>query len=253
MNLDQCTISPVGAISQPGALTRRVLRDSAYDTLLDLLLSGALRPNVNLSIDGLARDLGVSPTPIREALVQLEHTGLVERTALRGYRVAPPFTAEQIDQLIDARAIVELGALNLALPQRDSLVSRLRSAHEEHQRVIAEIDAVPEETLNEGERITSYRRYFDADWGFHLAILEHGENPFVVQLAVSLGAHLHRLRQTVLVGLTDSHAASAEHARILAALEAGAPDDQVRIALQEHLDAVRGRAIADCRGEGDVL
>jgi DNA-binding GntR family transcriptional regulator len=227
-----------------------VLRDSAYDILLDMLLGGSLRPNVSLSIDGLARELGVSPTPIREALVQLEHTGLVERTALRGYRVAPPFTAEQIEQLIDARAIVELGALNLALPHRDSLVSVLRSAHEDHQRVIADIDAVPEETLTEDERIASYRRYFDADWGFHLAILEHAQNPFVVQLAVSLGAHLHRLRQTVLVGLTDSHAASTEHARILGALESGAPDEQVRAALRDHIEAVRSRAIADCRGDG---
>ena len=98
------------------------MRDGAYDALLDMLLDGSLRPDVNLSIEGLARELGVSPTPIREALVNLEHTGLITRTALRGYRVAPPFNAEQIGQLLDARAIVELGALDQALRRRDTLI-----------------------------------------------------------------------------------------------------------------------------------
>lgn len=234
-------------------LTRRALRDSAYDLLLNMLLDGSLPPDVNLSIDGLARDLGVSPTPIREALVHLEHTGLVTRTALRGYRVAPPFTAEQVGQLVEARTIVELGALEQALKHRDSLIPILRLAHERHQRVIAEIDDRKHEPIDERERIADYRRYFDADWGFHLAIMEHADNPFIVQLAVSLGAHVHRLRQTVGVGLTDSHEASSEHGLILAALESGAPDDHVQAALREHLQAVRSRSIADSRPQAKEL
>lgn len=211
-----------------------------------MLLDGSLQPDVNLSIDGLARELGVSPTPIREALVNLEHTGLITRTALRGYRVAPPFDAKQIGQLLDARAIVELGALDQALRHRDTLVPALRRAHERHQQVIAEIDA-NEETLTPGERIASYRLYFDADWGFHVVLMQHADNPFIVQLAESLAAHVHRLRQTIGVGLTDSHEASTEHAEILEALEIGAPDDVVRRALRDHLQAVRSRSIADSR------
>lgn len=230
-------------------LHRRALRDSAYDMLLNMLLDGSLSPNVSLSIDGLARDLGVSPTPIREALVHLEHTGLVTRTALRGYRVAPPFTADQIAQLVDARAIVELGALAHALQHRDSLVPVLRQAHERHQQVITEIDALTESKgaseLTDSERIAAYRRYFDADWGFHLAIMEHADNRFVVQLALSLGAHVHRLRQTVGVGLTDSHEASVEHGRILEALESGASAKTVKAALRDHLHAVKARSVAD--------
>jgi DNA-binding GntR family transcriptional regulator len=217
--------------------------------LLNMLLDGSLPPDMNLSIDGLARDLGVSPTPIREALVQLEHTGLVTRTALRGYRVAPPFTAQQVGQLVEARMIVELGALEQALNHRDSLIPVLRLAHERHQRVIAEIDARKHDPTEEHERIADYRRYFDADWGFHLAIMEHADNPFIVQLSVALGAHVHRLRQTVGVGLTDAHEASTEHALILAALESGASDDLVRAALGAHLEAVRSRSIADSRSQ----
>ncbi len=231
-------------VDPPGRLQRRALRDGAYDMLLDRLLDGSLKPDLTLSIDGLARELGVSPTPIREALVNLEHTGLVTRTALRGYRVAPPFNPQQVAQLVDARTIVELGALDHALPSRDALIPVLRQAHELHQQVIADIDAT-EDSLTGSARIASYRRYFDADWGFHFALIRHAENPFLIQLAESLGAHVHRLRQTVGVGLTDSHEASAEHGRILSALQSGAPDEAVRQALRDHLEAVRSRSVAD--------
>ncbi len=239
--------SNAGRASAPFRLERRALRDSAYDRLLNMLLDGSLQPGASISIDGLARELSVSPTPIREALVNLEHTGLVTRSAMRGYRVAPPFDAEQIRHLVDARTIVELGALEQALVRRDSLIPALRTAHELHRRVIADIDAQSDEPLQGGRRIASYRRYFDADWGFHLVIMRHADNPFIVQLAESLGAHTHRLRQSVGVGLTDSHEAAAEHQRILRALEGGAPDEDVRAALRDHLEAVRSRSIADCR------
>ena len=78
-------------------------------------------------------------------------------------------------------------------------------------------------------------------------MMRHADNPFIVQLAESLGAHVHRLRQTVGVGLTDSHEASTEHARILDALETDAPDAEVKEALRDHLEAVRSRSIADSK------
>ena len=172
---------------------------------------------------------------------------MVTRTAMRGYRVAAPFNADQVSQLVDARTIVELGALEQALACRDSLIPALRAAHELHVQVVADIDTQSEGSLRGGERIASYRRYFDADWGFHLVIMRHAENPFIVQLAESLGAHTHRLRQSVGVGLTDSHEAASEHLRILRALESGSSDTDVREALRDHLEAVRSRSIADCR------
>ena len=244
-------IMTVSASSAPQPLGRRVLRDSAYELLLDMLLDGTLPPGAGLSIDGLARDLGFSPTPIREALVHLEHTGLVTRTALRGYRVAPPLTVEQIGQLADARAIIELGALELALGRRRTLIPVLRAAHERHARVIAEIDAeTADRRGTDGDqpdktRIAQYRRYFEADWGFHRTIIEHAGNPFLLDLSTSLGSHVHRLRQSIGVGLTDSHDAGTEHGRVLDALERGAPDLSVLAALREHLEAVRNRSVAD--------
>ena len=62
-------------------LRRRVLRDDVHEILLDRLLSGVYQDGQTLAIDSLARELGVSPTPVREALAWMEHTGLVTRAA----------------------------------------------------------------------------------------------------------------------------------------------------------------------------
>lgn len=225
-------------------LERRALRDSAYELVLGMLLDGTYQPDDNISIDGLARDLGVSPTPIREALVHLEHTGLVTRTALRGYRVAPPLNAVQIGQLVDARAALELGALEHALERREELVPELREAHQLHLAAIESLIDQGGEAIDGEQRVASFRRYFDADWGFHLTILRYADNPFILQMAESLGAHVHRLKQMIGVGL-DAEYAWAEHSRILEAMASGAPAQTVRRTMREHLEAVRERSIAD--------
>ena len=74
--------------------------------------------------------------------------------------------------------------------------------------------------------------------------MQSRDNPFVVQLAESLGADVHRLWQTIGVGLTDSHEASPEHGWILPALETYARDEAVKQARRDHLEAVRSRSIA---------
>lgn len=70
----------------PQLLTRRALADQVYDRLIADLVDGRIEPDSAISIDGLARSLGVSQTPIREALGRLEATGLVTRLPFKGYR-----------------------------------------------------------------------------------------------------------------------------------------------------------------------
>ena len=71
-------------MSSLGPIAARGLGDDVHDALLTMLTSGRLEPDAPLGIDRLAHDLGVSPTPVREALARLEHTGLVVRRANRG-------------------------------------------------------------------------------------------------------------------------------------------------------------------------
>lgn len=222
---------------------RKVLRDGVFDRLVEMLLGDSFAPGANLNIDGLARELGVSPTPVREALVHLEHTGLVSRIALRGYRVSAPLTPDEIGQLNDARVMVELGALDFALQQPDSLKPLLSAAQQQHLDVVAAIRDSPA-PVDEVERIAAYRRYFDADWAFHFAIMRHADNRFILQMAEALGSHVHRLRQSVELGLNDMTEATLEHGRVLDALRRDDPAG-TRQAMRSHLEAVRSRSLAD--------
>ncbi|MEJ5914460.1 GntR family transcriptional regulator [Pseudokineococcus sp. 1T1Z-3] len=223
-------------------LRRQLLRDEVYDALLDMLLDQRLAPGGSLSIDGLARELGVSPTPVREALAFLEHTGLVVRTALKGYAVAPHPGAEQLGHLMEARSVLEIEALRRAVAREGLLAGRLREAHAGHEAAAAAMvdawgPASPPPAV-------VMRHYFEADWAFHLSIVEASGNPYLRDMLQGLGTHLHRLVQSAGRGVTDWQAALAEHGRILRAVEGGDPDQAVA-AMAEHLAGVRERAVDD--------
>ncbi len=226
-------------------LKRKVLRDTVYDSLIDLLMNGELAPGTALSIDALAAQLGVSPTPVREALVHLERTGLVTRAALRGYRVAPPLSIDQIAQLCDARIVIEIGALDLAFNEIDELAIELTRLHAEHERTAAKIAGVrPTKAA-----LAAYRRYLDADWAFHHEIFKFSRNEYLLDSSENLTAHLHQLRQSVTRGIHDTELAVAEHAKVLTAVQAH-DKPAALAALREHLEQVkvrslRGDAMAD--------
>jgi len=224
-------------------LQRRALRDDVYDSVLDMLLSGEITPGESIGIYSVARVLGVSQTPVREAMAQLEHTGLVERTALKGYRVAPPLPPEAMVELVDARAVVEIAAAHAAAADAAALVAELRAAHAAHQAATEALEA----SLREEGAVASLpllRAYFDADWEFHLTVFRHSGNRFLLQMSEQLGSHLHRLRQTAGHASSDARQALTEHAHVLEGF--ASPDPlQGAARMQEHLAAVRARVVAD--------
>lgn len=222
---------------------RRVLRDGVYDAILEKLLDGSTPPGSSLGIDSLARELEVSPTPVREALVQLEHTGLVSRVALKGYKVAPPLTPEQFAELFDMRGILEIAAVERAVSRVDDLVPELRAAHAQHILCAHRVRKL-RGTGGRPTDLADLREYFAADWEFHLTIIRAAGNRFLLQNAEGLSAHVHRLRQTADHGVMDIDQAVDEHAAILAAFEAGDPERAVA-AMREHLGAVARRVSVD--------
>jgi len=71
------------------------------------IMSLRIPPDTRISIDQLARELGVSQTPIREALSQLEAMGLVTKRHYVGYCSAPQLSRKQLDELYEARLLLE--------------------------------------------------------------------------------------------------------------------------------------------------
>ena len=86
---------------------RQPLPGSVYEIVTDMLMTHAFEPGARLNIEELARTVGVSPTPVREALARVEADGLIVKQPGRSYTVAPLMGIEQVREL--------MGAINLHL------------------------------------------------------------------------------------------------------------------------------------------
>lgn len=225
------------------SVERRALRDGVYDAILEILLENGVAPGESLSIDGLARDLGVSPTPVREALGQLEHTGLVTRAALKGYRAAEPLSQDQMHALLTARAVIEVAATRAAVPAPDPVLAELEAAHDEHEMSVRRVQRM---NLTQRDKLdwSTMRKYYDVDWNFHLVLLRHCGNSYLLDMAEGLAPHLHRLRQSMTYGTTDVELAHDEHEAIVDAVRSG-DADQAAAAMESHLQLVTARAWAE--------
>src|SRR4051812_4163860 len=107
---------------------RYSLTSDVYDVVMDMLMNHTLAPGSPLNIEGLARVLGVSPTPVREALARIESEGLVAREPRRGYTVAPLIGLQELRDLTDLRLLIEPATAEAAaIHASPGQASKLRS------------------------------------------------------------------------------------------------------------------------------
>ena len=81
----------------------RTLSEQVFEIVRERIVAGSIRPEAPIRQDALAAELGVSKIPLREALARLEHEGLIQGQANRGYSVRP-LSAEQADE--DRKSVV---------------------------------------------------------------------------------------------------------------------------------------------------
>lgn len=201
------------------------LRDQALAVIREAMVSGDLKPGEIYSAVSLAADLGVSPSPVREALLTLVNQGLMEAVRNRGFRVVP------FDDS-DRREIYELRVM-LEIPAMVSLAGHpaIRGAYDQYRTIASEIA----DAAKAGDLIA----YLDADRRFHLGLLSFiGNNRLV--------ATVDGLRdQTRLFGLHDLSergaltASAEEHLPILDALVAGDADTMSSL-MYRHFDHIKG-------------
>jgi len=145
-----------------------------YDQLRALILSEEIGPDTMLVETSLATRLGVSRTPIREALRRLEQDGLVERTS-RGTRVVER-SPEQILEIYELRILLEGQAARAAAERATSLdINRLRAIHEQMEA------AGPDDDQH---RVRLNRLFHEALWAA-------SHNGTLVEVIDRLIAHLH--------------------------------------------------------------
>ena len=231
---------PTAASSDPvrRPASRRVLADSVLEAVLARLMDGDLPPGSPLNIEALARELDVSPTPVREALARLEATGLLQRAALRGYSVAPPPSAKDMSDLMDARLVLEpVNALLACIRVDSDFLRRLDQAVQDFERA------------PRGGSYDGFREYWAADERFHGLIAEQSGNRSLLTAYRSLGGHAQRFRQFAGVGVTDAAIAVAEHKAILQAFHVQNPE-LARDEMVRHIERARARSLEEAQGSG---
>jgi DNA-binding GntR family transcriptional regulator len=190
----------------PDRLNIASVVDQVYTAIRERISSGSLPRGARVHQEDLAEELGVSRTPVREALRRLAAEGLVEMRTNRGARVA------DVDQVgmrssYEARTVIEPGAARLAAGRRlEEPLARMRAAVAAQRRSLRNV-----------------QRSFEANREFHLALAEASGNEFLVQFAERLW--VARIGETIYERQVQTQERMLldvrEHEQIVEAIEAG--------------------------------
>jgi DNA-binding GntR family transcriptional regulator len=190
------------------ALKRVCMRDRIRDVLVARILDGTYPAGLQLKELSLAREFNVSQSPIREALRELEGTGLVTSERYRGTRVRGADSVEMRESY-ELRLMMEVHSIERALPLTPATAQKLESC------IVIMADAV---ARGDSEQ------YIDGALSFHRGLVEMGGNGTFLKLWDSLhwdvrGRIALRRRAAIGAGLAPM---VAMHMRLMESLRAGA-------------------------------
>ncbi len=181
------------------------LRDVIFTTLRDAIVTGELKPGERLMEVALAEKMGVSRTPVREAVRRLEMEGLVTMTPRKGTHVAE-LSVKDIMDVLEVRAALDKLATQLAAGRiRQDNIRRLESIHRQY------IASLQKENLPGAIK---------KDVEFHDVIYQASGNNKLMSVAANLREQIYRFRVLYLKDFSNAEDVLLEHQNILKALEA---------------------------------
>jgi DNA-binding GntR family transcriptional regulator len=183
-------------------------KNKAYAALKNVIVSMDIyrsRSDIRLDERKLALDFGVSRTPVREAMAQLEREGFVRSVPRRGVYVVRK-TKEEVIQLITAWAALESMAARLITQNaKDGDIASLR-------KMFA--------TFEGGQLRAHLDEYSDVNIEFHQTIIRMSENRVLIDLAENLFTHMRMIRRKTIVEKNRADKSIRDHMNIIEALEA---------------------------------
>lgn len=180
------------------------LREVVFQSLREAILTGQLQPGERLMEVQLAQKLGVSRTPVREAIRKLELEGLAVMIPRRGAEVAK-ITKKQLRDVLEVRRALEELAVQLACKRiTEEGIMELRQAHLQVQEMVRKQD-LPE--------------LVRADVHFHEIIYLAADNEKMLQILHNLRQQMYRYRLEYLKNTTNHDVIIKEHQAILDAME----------------------------------
>jgi DNA-binding GntR family transcriptional regulator len=206
------------------ALRRRNLREEAVEVLRAAILGGDLAPGSIHSAVSLAERLGVSPTPVREAMLELATMGLVEVLPNRGFRVTT-VDDQDLDEICQLRMMLEVPAMDLVVARATE------EGLDELERPLRE--------LEDAARARDVPTFLVADRDFHLSLLGLSGNHRLVEIIAELRDQTRIVGMHSLAEADALRSSAAEHRPILDALRARDVAAAQRL-MSVHLDHTRG-------------
>ena len=196
------------------------LRDVVFQTLRQAILKGELQPGERLMEIKLAERLGVSRTPIREAIRKLELEGLVVMIPRKGAAVAN-ITEKDTKDVLEVRRTLEMFAVEVACDRITSeQLVQLKEGAKAFEASKGSMDLI---------------RIAETDMSFHEIIYEATHNERLVQMLNNLRENMYRYRIEYLKDPNYYDSLVKEHQEILGAIEAG-DKERARKCMRDHID-----------------
>jgi DNA-binding GntR family transcriptional regulator len=214
------------------SLNNTLLSDRVYELLRERILGGVFKPGERLDVSAMAEQMGVSQTPVKEALAILAQEGLVEIRARSGTFVAQLNVQEMMD-VFDIRVALELLAANTIIKNTTDVD-------------IQKLNELIQSIQNSSELDEHYRE----NARFHKYLVDLSGNQRLSGLYDQLHAHVHvALVHAVTPGWwRDTKVEAHEHQAIVTAIQRK-DIDELRSAINAHLDRSRGTLLIQLQAQ----
>lgn len=211
--------------------------DHAFNRIWRQIVTGELKPGDRLSDTELAAKIGVSRTPVRQALHRLAQDELIVFDPRRGFWVRD-LTIDDIHELYEVRVALEVFALRKAAPLLD---------HNELRALLAQVASVRGD-LSQG----TIPEFLEHDFFFHNVLIHASENGRLIRMLATLRGQvsIFQIRDTEFPGRMER--ALEEHEAILNALLAGHQEEAIEL-LATHIVAAKERVLADMFGRKEEV
>jgi len=222
-------------------LDRTDLTERTYAVLKERILTRRLEPGSRISVPEISSALGVSRTPVNDALKRLATEGLVEIIPRRGTFVTG-LNASDVCELFDIRLLIESYAV-------EGIVSGGRSA--EYLQAVSEPMARMRRAMVDDD-YGDYETFVSGDRELHMTMVEMTRNQRLLEIYTDLNVHIQVTRAHYLESVENARQAYQEHEAILDGFRAESAE-QVIAALRSHVVHVKSRMLDLLSQQGGSL
>ena len=211
-----------------GAIERRTLHDEVVDRVRDMIIEGRLKAQDRINETELCRKLGVSRTPLREAIKTLASEGLIELVRNKG-AIVKRLGVDEIVDMLEAVAVIEGYAAEVGVERASKQeIDEIADMHKRMRDYFRARDRLP---------------YYKLNQAIHTAIVALTHNTTLMATHEALQMRLRRMRYVGNEQPKSWSGAMREHEAMIKALK-GRDSEALREAISVHLDRTRERVIA---------